>query len=50
MFGIKTYSILKDYSIDKNLGFGTYAEVKLGMNKKTSRLVAIKKLPLAMDD
>lgn len=46
MLGIKTYSINKDYEIERNLGFGAYGEVKLGKHKKSKRYVAIKKVPL----
>lgn len=46
MLGIKTHSIYKDYSLERNLGFGAYGEVKLGIHKLTKTLVAIKKLTL----
>ena len=41
---IKTHSILKDYTIDRQLGLGSYGEVRLGIHKKTQTKVAIKKL------
>ena len=46
MIGIKTYSINKDYEFERNLGYGSYGEVKLGKHRKTNRAVAIKKIPL----
>jgi serine/threonine protein kinase len=47
MVGIKTYSINKDYEMERNLGFGSYGEVKLGRHRKTNRAVAIKKIPIS---
>ena len=47
MVGFKTYNIFKDYKIDRNLGFGSYGEVKLGIHLKSKREVAIKKIPLS---
>ena len=42
--GIRTTNITKDYFFEKRLGLGAYGEVKLGRNKKTDKLVAIKKI------
>ena len=46
MLGVKSFTIMKDYTIERNLGFGTYGEIKLGIQNKTKVLVAIKKRPL----
>ena len=47
MIGFKTYSINKDYEMERNLGYGSYGEVKLGRHRKTNRAVAIKKIPIS---
>ncbi len=44
MLGMKTYSINKDYEMERNLGYGSYGEVKLGKHRKTKKPVAIKKI------
>ena len=36
MIGLKTHNILRDYDIEKTLGFGSYGEVNLGRHKKTN--------------
>ena len=44
-------SSINDYIIDKSLGIGSYAEVKLGIHKKTKKKYAIKIYPkTTLDD
>eukprot|EP00347_Sterkiella_histriomuscorum_P023324 403335085 len=47
---VKQYNIRDDYQIDRQLGLGSYGEVRLGLNKKTQIQVAIKKIPVKPDD
>lgn len=42
--GIKTHSVLRDYTMEKKLGFGAFGEVRLGVHKRSKVQTAIKKI------
>lgn len=48
--GVKVGNVNKDYFFEKQLGLGSYGEVKLGTNKKTGVKTAIKKIPIDPHD
>ena len=50
MIHIKTSNILKDYTFDRCLGFGSFGEVRLGIHNKSNNYFAIKKQAISQDD
>eukprot|EP00347_Sterkiella_histriomuscorum_P000337 403376257 len=48
--GIKTHLINNDYFFERQLGIGSYGVVHLGVNKKSKREVAIKKIQIDLRD